>query len=79
MTHEEAQRERDRLSREHPDRQTHRWMAREAANGWEVVKVAMPAGTRIDPLKATTEAKPKPAQAEDTRSALGMTLPYHGV
>jgi hypothetical protein len=80
MMRAEAEQERDRLIREHPDRTTHRWMARADANGdWSVVKVGIPPGARIDPLKATTEAKPKPAQPEDPRSQLGVNLPYHGV
>jgi hypothetical protein len=80
MTREEAQLERDRLTREHADRHTHRWMASEGADGgWSVVKVALPPGTRVDPLKATTEAKPKPAPQDDPRSHLGTTAPYHGI
>jgi hypothetical protein len=68
MTREEAERERDRLTREHPDRTTHRWMARAGAEGdWSVVRVGLPPGMRIDPLTATTEAKPKPPQADDPR------------
>jgi hypothetical protein len=33
------------------------------------VKVEMPPGARIDPLKTTTEAVPKPPQADDPRTA----------
>jgi hypothetical protein len=32
-----------------------------------VVHVKLPPGLRIDPLKATTEAKPKPVPADDPR------------
>ena len=65
MTREEAETRCAELAREDPDRATHRWFPREDANGdWTVVKVpAM--GTRIDPIKATTEAKPKPPQPDD--------------
>ena len=34
-----------------------------------VVHVKLPPGMRIEPMKATTEAKPKPAPAEDPRPA----------
>jgi hypothetical protein len=80
MTREEAERERDRLTREHPDRTTHRWMARSDAEGeWSVVKIGLPPGMRVDPLTATTEAKPKPPQAEDPRSAHSRNVggPYY--
>jgi hypothetical protein len=32
-----------------------------------VVNVKLPPGMRIDPVKATTEAKPQPAPADDPR------------
>jgi hypothetical protein len=79
MTRDEAERERDRLTREHPDRATHRWMARaDDAGDWSVVKVGMPPGSRVDPLKATTESQSKPAQADDVRSAYNRNVggPY---
>ena len=57
-------------SREHPDRETHRWIVKEQAEGsWTVVKVRMPPGMRVDPLKTTTEAKPEPPQPDDPRPA----------
>lgn len=75
MTRTEAEQERDRLTREHPDRATHRWMVRaDDAGDWSVVKVGIPPGGRVDPLKATTEAKPKPPQPEDPRSAHGRNV-----
>ena len=79
MTRAEAEQERDRLTREHPDRATHRWMARaDGAGDWSVVKVGIPPTGRVDPLKATTEAKPKPPQPEDPRSAYDRNVggPY---
>jgi len=70
MTRDEATQTAKRLGAEHPDRATHRWLPREAENGeWSVVKVAMPGGASIDPLKATVETKPKPPQPDDPRSA----------
>lgn len=80
MKRAEAEQERDRLTREHPDRATHRWMARaDAAGDWSVVKVGIPPGSRVDPLKATTEAKSKPQHPEDPRSSMARNLPgtYH--
>jgi hypothetical protein len=75
MTRAEAERERDRLTREHPDRATCRWMARADADGdWSVVRIAMPPGARIDPLKAVTEAKPRPPQADDPRTAYARNV-----
>ena len=70
MTREEATHTAKRLGAEHPDRATHRWMPRESeAGGWSVVKVAMPGGASIDPLRATVETKPKPPEPDDPRSA----------
>ena len=68
MTRAEAEAEAARLSREHPQRAAHRWLARErSADEWEVVRIALPAGTRIDPLTATIEANPRPSPADDPR------------
>lgn len=65
MTREEAEARCAELAGDDPERATHRWFPREAADGsWTVVKVPS-MGTRIDPLKATTEAKPKPSQPDD--------------
>jgi len=78
MTRAEAEQERDRLTRVHPDRATHRWMARaDDAGDWSVVKVGIPPTGRVDPLKATTESKPP--QPEDPRSSMARNLPgtYH--
>jgi hypothetical protein len=33
---------------------------------------------RRDPLKATTEAKPKPSEAEDPRPAIFRNIPPYG-
>jgi hypothetical protein len=79
MTFEEATAAAGRFSAEHPERDTHTWIPREASAGeWEVVKVRVPAGVRRDPLKATTEAKPKPSEAEDPRPAIFRNIPPYG-
>ena len=81
MTREEAERERDRLAREHPDRATHSWLARPDADGlWSVVKIGLPPGDRIDPLRATMETKPRPPHADDPRSGHGRNVgAYRGL
>jgi hypothetical protein len=60
----DAKAEADRLNREHLDRGRFEWVAfaRDSAT-WVVVK--NPKRARVDPLKATTEAAPKPPQPED--------------
>ena len=68
MTRDEAVQAARKLAAEHPDRATHRWLPREGEDGeWAVVKVALPPGTRIDPLKATVESKPEPPPPDDPR------------
>ena len=43
MTREEAQAECARLAKEHPDRETHRFVPREGEHGaWTVVKIGLP-------------------------------------
>jgi len=67
MTEAEARARCAELAREDPGRETHRWFVREEADGWAVVKVALPEGLRLRPLTPTIEAKPKPPQADDPR------------
>jgi hypothetical protein len=79
MTRDEAEQLRERLSREHPDRSSHVWLAREDPPGeWSVAKVRLPAGVKIDPLKATVEAKPKPREGDDPRQAIFRNIPPYG-
>lgn len=78
MTREDAEREAERLGREHPERDSHRWFARRGdAGDWHVVKVAA-AGLGHPPMKATVEAKPRPPQADDPRSNVARDAPYGG-
>jgi hypothetical protein len=68
MTREQAIAECSRLARESDDRATRSWLPREIAPGeWGVVRVGLPTQR---PLGSLTEAKPRPAQAEDPRPAL---------
>ena len=80
VTRDEAEREARRLAAEHPDRETHRWIPREEADGsFVVAKLKMPPGMRVNPLKATVETKPKPPQPDDPRSASVRNVPGAGL
>jgi hypothetical protein len=77
MTREEAQARCAQLNAD-PDRER-QWFARQVApQEWEVVSVAAPDGIRLGPLTATTEAKPRPAQAPDPRPSLFRNIPPYG-
>jgi hypothetical protein len=69
MTRRQAEDRAAGLNRDNTDRARYRWMAREAAGGWEVVRLAIPGGVRLDPLKAVVEARPRPAPADDPRTS----------
>jgi hypothetical protein len=69
MTREQAEQEAARHNREDPERATHHWLARPAGEEWEVVKVTVPAGLNVAPVRPTTEARPRPADAPDPRPA----------
>jgi hypothetical protein len=67
MTRDQAEERAARLNREHPDRATHRWMARSTGAGeWQVVKLSVP---NPGPMTATTEARPRPPFPDDPRPA----------
>jgi hypothetical protein len=74
LTRDEAEREAERLLRQHPDRAAYRWFAREVGGAWSVVRVsvahACPAGT----LKPTVEAKPRPPQPDGSRPSIWRDL-----
>jgi hypothetical protein len=44
-----------RLNRDHPERGTHTWLARESDGEWAVVKVPLPPGARRGPLGTAIE------------------------
>jgi len=69
MTREDAEEQAATFNREHPERATHRWLAREGADGWEVARVTLPAGLGAQPVGTITEAKPKPPEPDDPRPA----------
>jgi hypothetical protein len=65
----EAEREAAKLNAEHPERDRFEWVAFPHKNGsWTLVKT--PRRKRVDPLKATTQAKPKPPEPDDPRGPL---------
>jgi hypothetical protein len=79
MTRDEAERESERLSREHPDRATHHWFAREASpSDWSVVRAALPEAVARQGMRATVEAKPRPQQADDPRQWWERLIPPYG-
>jgi hypothetical protein len=58
-----AEGESERLNSEHPDRDRFEWVAfADRGESWAVIKVLK--RKRIDPLKATTEAVPRPPQPD---------------
>jgi hypothetical protein len=69
MTRTEAEQQAAANNRGHADRATHRWFVREAADGWEVARVRLPAGLGAQPTGTITEAKPKPPEPDDPRPA----------
>ena len=55
MTEAEARDLCAKLGREHPDRAENQWFPREEADGWIVVKVALPEALRRPPMTPTIE------------------------
>ena len=79
MTRDEAEarckelNERDHLSGWH-------WFAQHAAgDDWRSVKIKVPAGAGLDPLKASIESRPRPEDPPDPRPGLGGNLPFGSV
>jgi hypothetical protein len=71
---DEAEAECRRLEAEHPERASNRWLPKADGNGgWVVVRVPVPPGTRVDPLRETIETKPKPPHPDDTRDIFERT------
>jgi len=67
LTEEEARAEAARLAREHPDRASSQFHAREVEGGWAVVKVGL--SPPAENLTAETLAAERPDQAEDPRDS----------
>jgi hypothetical protein len=78
MTRQEAQDVCSRFAEEHPDRETHRWIPRQAADGrWEVAKISLPP-RREDELTAETRADERPPTADDPRTMRDIGGPHVG-
>jgi hypothetical protein len=60
MTRDEAEHHASTLN---ADASGDRWFARRSADGWEVVKVGLPLGVRLDPLKEATRQATRPTPA----------------
>src|SRR4051794_13347357 len=60
MTREEAERRAFALNAQGSG---DRWFARKDANRWEVVKIALPPGVRLDPLKEAIPQATRPTPA----------------
>jgi hypothetical protein len=72
MTKPEAELEAKRLAAEHPDRETHRFVAREAEDGsWSVAKVGIPPLGKLTP---ETRVEEKPPTADDPRTVSQQNL-----
>jgi hypothetical protein len=78
MTREEAERDAAELNRAHPDRATHRWFVRESGGAWQVVRMGLPAGIRLDPVTEAVEARPRPPHPDDPRPVAHQNIggPY---
>ena len=69
MTRDEAAAESERLAREHPERETHRFVPREGPDGlWSVAKVGLPPVSE-EQFTAETRADEKPSTPDDVRDA----------
>ena len=59
MTRDQARDRAQELNAEHPERGRYHWLARETGGGWEVVRMTIPGGVRIDPLETAVESQPE--------------------
>jgi hypothetical protein len=76
MTRAEAEERACTLQAEDPERDTHRFIARPAADGdWQVVKVEIPQRLRREKLTPTIEARPRPSHPDDPRTSHEQRVP----
>lgn len=73
MDRSEAEQLRDRLSSEHPDRDTHTFILSERSGEWTVAKVAVPPGG--GDAKSTAPA-PEPLHEHDAGTMPGGVPPW---
>jgi hypothetical protein len=68
MTRDEAEREARRLAREHPERASYRWFARELGVGiWSVVRISRAYPRLADELEAAVAPKPPRVGPDDVQ------------
>ena len=68
MTRDEAERLCEKLSEEHPDRTTHRWVPHEAeAGNWNVAKIGLAPPAGRETLSQETRGEEKPPTPDDPR------------
>jgi hypothetical protein len=78
MTREQAEQTCRKMAAEHPDRETHRWIPREAEDGnWEVAKISL-APRKEEELTAETRADERPPTADDPRQFRDIGGPHVG-
>ena len=76
MTRAEAEERARTLQAEDPQRDTHRFIARPAADGdWQVVKVELPEMLRHGKLTPEIEARPRPRHPDDPRTGNEQRMP----
>jgi hypothetical protein len=76
VTRAEAEQRARWLQENDPDRDTHRFAAREGPGGeWEVARVEVPVSLRRGNLTETIEAKPRPSPADDPRTGNERRMP----
>src|SRR5215212_5948499 len=76
MTRAQAEQRARRLQENDPDRDTHRFVAREGTGGeWDVARVEIPASLRRGTLTETVEAKPRPSPADDPGTGNERRMP----
>lgn len=75
MTEQEARAECARLTAEHPERDTHRWVATQRGEEWIVAKIGLPPAT--DDITAELRADERPPTPDDVRDGMpfGNTPP----
>jgi hypothetical protein len=81
MTRDEAEREAERLGREHPERGGYRWFARALGVGvWSVVRVSRAYPRLADELEAALKPKPPRVEADERQPSVASDFdgPYVG-
>ena len=69
MTRSEAEARAAELNAARPEGDVRHWIAREGEAGeWGLVSVRVPGFSPVNPLKAMTEAKPRPPEPSDPQS-----------